>query len=88
MISDTIVYDIFSFHDGILIKHLDGIEVLHSFLSRFTLCRRIFKNEGGYFKFLHTNNVAFLVSELTNEQSSHILFKKNHLKNDEICHRT
>ena len=65
-------------------KKSDGTENLRSFLidlpvgiSYIPLCKRTFKTEGSYLKFLHTVNVDFVVSELPEEQFSHVKFSNN-----------
>ena len=62
----------------------NGIAILHLFCIAWPvarlyvpLCKRIFKIEGGYFKFIHTMNVPFIDSELPEEQSSHIISSNN-----------
>ena len=40
-------------------------------VSYVTLWRRIFKIEGGYFKYIDTVNVDFIDSELPDEKNSH-----------------
>ena len=84
MISDTIVFDIFSLLYGILIKNSYGIEILHDFfiaqpsvISYVSLCKIIFITGGSYFKIHHTVNVAFIVSELTEEQFLYMTSSKN-----------
>ena len=82
MIRDNSVYDIFSLLYGILIKNPNGKYILYSFfiaqpsvISYVTICYRILKTEGVSLKFLHTVNLDFLVSELMEEQFSHIKSK-------------
>ena len=46
-------------------------------ISYVPLCKRIFKIEGGYFKFLYTVNVDSIDPELPDEEFSHITSLKN-----------
>ena len=94
IIRDTNVNDILSLLDDFWMKYSDGIEILHSFfitryllISHVPLCKRIFKNEGGSFKFIHTVNVAIFVSELTKD-FFHILHLQSMIpwNNFEIFH--
>ena len=83
-ISYTRVHDIFSIIDSILYKFSKGIATLSSFfiaspvvISNVPLWKRIFKTEGGYFKYLDTVHVDFIDSELPDEQFSHITSYNN-----------
>ena len=78
------VYDIFSLLDGCLYKCLEGIETLSTFFTDSLLLilyvplwKRIFKIEGGSFKYLDTVNVVFIDSELPDEHFSHITYSNN-----------
>ena len=46
-------------------------------ISYFPLWKRIFKAEGGFFKYIDTVNVDFIDLELPDEQFSHITFSNN-----------
>ena len=84
MIRETRVYDIFSLRYRCLYKYSEGIVNLKLFftasplfISYVPIWKRIFKTEGGFFKYLDTVNINFIYSEPPDEQFSHITLSKN-----------